>query len=55
MIVKRFDTQFGTVQCAISIFDSATVVARPALNESEQLGSSTILQCRVLRCAGKKQ
>jgi len=24
MIVKRFDTQFGTVQCAILLFDSAT-------------------------------
>ena len=48
MIVKRFDKQFGTVQCAISLFDSATVVARPALNESAQLGSSTILEYRCL-------
>ena len=55
MIVKRFDTQFGTVKCAISLFDSDTVVARPALKESAQLGSSTILECRVPRCAGKKQ
>ena len=53
MIVKRFDMQFGTVQCAVSLFDSATVVARPALNESAQLGSSTILECRVPRCTGK--
>jgi len=55
MIVKRFDTQFGTVQCAVSLFDSATVVARPALNESAQLGSSTILECCVPRCAGKNK
>jgi len=48
VIVKRFDKQFGTVQCAISLFDSATVVARPALNESAQLGSSTILEYRCL-------
>ena len=37
MIVKCFNTQFGTVQCAVSLFDSATVVARPVLNESSQL------------------
>jgi len=55
MIIKRFDTQFGAVQCAILLFDSATVVARPAPNESAQLGSSAILECRVLHCAGKKQ
>jgi len=55
MIVKHFNTQYGAVQCAISLFDSATVVARPALNELAQLGSSTILECRVPRCAGKKQ
>jgi len=53
MIVKRFDTQFGTVHCAVSLFYSATVVARPVLNESAQLGSSTVLECHVPRCAGK--
>ena len=53
MTVKRFETQLGTVQCAISLFDSAAVVARSALNESVQLGSSTFLECRVPRCAGK--
>jgi len=53
MIVKRFDSQFGTVQCAVSLFDSATVMARPALNESAQLGSSTIVEWRLPCCAGK--
>ena len=55
MIVMRFDTQFGTVQCAVSLFDFATVVARPALNKSALLGSSTILECHVPHYAGKKQ
>ena len=55
MIVKCFDTQFGTVQCAVSLFDSATVVARPALNESSQLGSSTILECRVVLVRNSNQ
>jgi len=59
MIIKRFDTQVGTVQCAVSLFDYATVVARPELNESAQLGSSSAqslsVVCRVALVRNSKQ
>ena len=56
MIVKRFNTQ-KKLQRAISLFDSATVVHTPALNDSAQLGSSTILSavCRVALVRNSKQ
>jgi len=40
-------TQFGTVRCAVALFNCYSG-GRSALNEPAQLASSTIVECRVL-------